>query len=77
MVLRPNDCGRLTLQELEEYRFYSGITERQYKILKRKFYDNDEPNRQIICDELNICEKTYNSELKKALKIISKYKNKK
>lgn len=77
MALKPNDCGRLTLQELNDYKVNSGITHRQYQILKRKFYDSDEPTYQKICLELSICSATYNKELKKALKIINAYKNNK
>lgn len=77
MALKPNDCGRLTLKELLDYKENSGITQRQYQILKRKFYDSDEPNRQMICSELNICTGTYNLELRKALQIIEAYKNNK
>lgn len=77
MALKPNDIGRLTLQELYDYKQHSGITDRQFNILKRKFYDSDEPNRQMICSELNICTGTYNLELRKALKIINAYKNNK
>ena len=77
MALKPNTIGRLTLREITDYKQNSGITNRQYQILKRRFYDSDEPNRQMICTELNICAKTYNLELKKALKIIDAYKNNK
>lgn len=74
MTLKPNDCGRLTLQELEEYRYYSGITQRQYQILKRRFYDSDEPTIDKVCLELNIGTNTYNRDIKKAFKIINRYK---
>lgn len=77
MALKPNDIGRLTLRELNDYKENSGITHRQYLILKRKFYDSDEPNRQMICTELNICTGTYSLELRKALQIIDAYKNNK
>lgn len=76
MALKPNDCGRLTKQELLDYKENSGITQRQYQILKRKFYDSDEPNRQMICTELNISTGTYNLDLKKALTVIQAYKTK-
>lgn len=77
MALKPNDCGRLTLKELLDYKENSGITQRQYQILKRKFYDSDEPNRQMICTELNISTGTYSLELRKALKTIEFYKQNK
>lgn len=77
MALKPNDIGRLNLQELNEYKENSGITQRQYKILKRKFYDSDEPTLQKICFELNIGTTTYNKELRKALSIINAYQNNK
>lgn len=76
MALKPNDSGRLTLQELEDYRVNSGITERQYKIIKRRFYDSDEPNVQMICTELNISETSYRRDLRKALAIIYRYEYK-
>lgn len=74
MALKPNDCGRLSLKELLDYKENSGLTQRQYQILKRKFYDSDEPNRQMICTELNISTVTYNNDLRKAFKIIDAYK---
>lgn len=74
MAFKPNDCGRLNLKELLDYKENSGLTNRQYQILKRKFYDSDEPNRQMICTELNISTVTYNNDLRKALKIINAYK---
>lgn len=77
MALKPNSVGRLTLKELNDYKENSGITNRQYKILKRRFYDSDEPNRQMICTELNISTGTYNLDLNKALTIIEAYKNNK
>lgn len=77
MARKPNECGRLNLQELNDYRDNSGITDRQYQILKRRFFDRDEPNRQMICTELNISTVTYNNDLRKALKIVEVYKNNK
>lgn len=77
MALKPNKLGRLTLRELNDYKENSGITNRQYQILKRRFYDSDEPNRQMICTELNICAATYNLELRKALEIIKAYESNK
>lgn len=74
MALKPNDYGRLSLKELLDYKENSGLTQRQYQILKRKFYDCDEPSMQKICFELNISTTTYNKELKKALNIITAYK---
>lgn len=77
MALKPNSIGRLNLQELNDYRDNSGITQRQYQILKRKFFDSDEPTYQKICLELSIGTTTYNKELRKALSIIKAYKNNK
>lgn len=77
MALKPNDCGRLNLPELLDYKENSGITDRQYKILKRKFFDSDEPTYQKICMELNISTPTYNRDLRKALFLIKKYNNQK
>lgn len=74
MALKPNEIGRLTLQELKDYKENSGITDRQYQILKRRFYDSDEPTIVKICLELNISINTFNREVKKAFKIINRYK---
>ncbi len=76
MSLKINGADRIFLQKLNDYRDNSGITERQYQIIKRKFYDKDEPNVIMICTELNISERTYARELRKALKTISQYENK-
>lgn len=77
MALKPNDCGRLTKKELLDYKENSGITDRQYQILKRKFFDSDEPTFQKICMELNISTPTYNRDLRKALFLIDKYNKQK
>lgn len=75
MALKPNNYGRLNLKELLDYKENSGLTNRQYQILKRKFYDSDNPNILMICTELNISTSTYTRELKNALGIINKYKS--
>lgn len=74
MALKPNSIGRLTLHEITDYKNNSGITNRQYQILKRKFYDSDEPTMEKVCLELNISTNTYNRDLKKAFAIIERYK---
>lgn len=72
-MLKPNSVGRLTLQKLNEYRDNSGLTERQYLILKRRYFDSDFPNMLMICTELNISTTTYSRELRKAIDIINDY----
>lgn len=76
MAYKPNEIGRLSLAQLTEYKAFSGITERQYCILKRKFYDADLPKIKTICKELHISPSTYNKELRKALTIIKQYSDK-
>lgn len=77
MTLKINDTNRLTRDELEDYRENSGITELQYKIVKRRYFDRDEPNVTSVCDELSISPKKYNKELNKALIQIYKYEQNK
>lgn len=77
MSLKINGADRISLQELNDYRDNSGITERQYQIVKRKFYDKDEPNIIAICAELNIGTATYSRDLSKAIEIISRYNKRK
>ena len=72
-MLKPNETGRLTLSELNDYRDNSGITERQYQIIKRRFYDRDEPSTLMVCTEMNISLMTYNRDLNKALATIWRY----
>lgn len=73
MSLKINGMGRICLQELNDYRENSGITERQYQIIKRKYYDWDEPSVTMICIELCISESTYRRELHKAIDTILYY----
>lgn len=77
MSLKINGADRISLQELNDYRDNSGITERQYQIIKRKFYDKDEPNIIAICTELNIGTATYSRDLSKAIEIIKRYNKRK
>lgn len=77
MSLKINGAYRISLQELNDYRDNSGITERQYQIIKRKFYDKDEPNVIAICAELNIGTATYSRDLSKAIEIIKRYDKRK
>lgn len=77
MSLQINDTNRLTKDELEDYRVNSGITNLQYEIIKRRYFDPDVPTVVAICLELNISAKKYNSELNKALLQIYKYEHKK
>ena len=77
MSLKINGANRISLQELNDYRDNSGTTERQYQIIKRKFYDKDEPNIIAICAELNIGTATYSRDLSKAIEIIKRYNKRK
>lgn len=76
-MLKINDTNRLTRDELEDYRDNSGITALQYEIIKRRYFDPNEPTVVAVCLELKISAKKYNSELNKALLQIYKYENKK
>lgn len=77
MSLKINGADRISLQELIDYRDNSGITDRQYQIIKRKYYDRDNPNIIAICDELNISTATYSRDLSNAVATIYRYnKNK-
>lgn len=75
MSLKINDTNRLTKDELEDYRTNSGITQLQFEIIKRRYFDANEPTVVAICMDLNISTKKYNRELKKALLQIYKYDN--
>lgn len=76
-MLKINDTNRLTRDELEDYRENSGITTLQYEIIKRRYFDPNEPTVVAVCLGLKISAKKYNSELNKALLQIYKYENKK
>lgn len=76
-MLKINDTNRLTREELEDYKANSGITDLQYKIIKRRYFDPDEPTVVSVCLELKISAKKYNSELNKALLQIYKHEHKK
>lgn len=77
MSLKINGTDRLSLQKLIDYRDNSGITERQYQIIKRKYFDRDNPNMIAICDELNIGTATYSRDLNKAIATIYCYNQRK
>ena len=77
MSLKINGADRISLQEINDYRDNSGITERQYQIIKRKFYDKDGPNVIAICAELNIGTATYSRDLSKAIEIVKRYNKRK
>ena len=77
MTLKINDTNRLTRDELEDYRENSGITELPYKIIKRKYFDSDEPNVTAVCDEFLILPQKNNKEMNKALMQIYKYEHNK
>lgn len=77
MAYKPNEVGRLTLAQLNEYKEFSGLTERQFYIIKRKFYDADFPKIIDIRKELNISNTTYNIELHRALAVIAHYEEQK
>lgn len=72
-MLRINKTNRLTKTELEDYRNNSGITELQYEIIKRKYYDAKEYTVVSICLDLGISSRKYNRELNKALEQIFRY----
>ena len=72
-MLRINETNSLTRQELEDYRVNSGITELQYAIIKRKYYDPGEHTVVSICLELGISACKYNRELNRALLQIARY----
>lgn len=72
-MLRINKTNRLTKTELEDYRNNSGITELQYEIIKRKYYDAKEHTVVSICLDLGISSRKYNRELNKALEQIFRY----
>lgn len=76
-MLKINDTNRLTRDELEDYRENSGITTLQYEIIKRRYFDPNEPTVVAVCLELKISAKKYNSKLNKALLQIYKYEHKK
>lgn len=77
MSLKINGADRISLQEINDYRDNSGITERQYQIIKLSFYDKDGPNVIAICAELNIGTATYSRDLSKAIEIIKRYNKRK
>lgn len=74
MALKINDTtNRLTRDELEDIRLNSGITDLQFEIIKRKYFDGDNPTVIAICLSLNISERRYNVELRKALSQIYRF----
>lgn len=73
-MLKVNgESTRITKTELEDYRDNSGITELQYEIIKRRYYDASAPTLIAICIELHISERKFNRELNKALMQIYRY----
>ena len=73
-MLKVNgESTRITKSELEDYKENSGITELQYEIIKRRYYDASAPTIVAICIELHISERKFNRELNKALMQIYKY----
>lgn len=77
MLKINSDTNRLTKEELEDYRENSGITERQYQIIKKRYHDKNEPSIIAVCMDLNISQSQYNRDLRKALNQIYKYEQKK
>lgn len=74
MALKINETtNRLTRDELEDIRLNSGITDLQFEIIKRKYFDSDNPTVVAISMSLNISERKYNVELRKALEQIYRY----
>lgn len=73
-MLKVNgESTRITKTELEDYRDNSGITDLQYEIIKRRYYDSSAPTLIAICIELHISERKFNRELNKALMQIYRY----
>lgn len=75
-MLKINGNSRLTAFELSEYKKNSGITDLQYEIVKRRYFDGDEPTVVSVCMSLNISQRKYVAELNKAIKQIEKYEEK-
>lgn len=71
--MKINETNRLTLDELKEYKQFSGITDLQFEIIKYKYYDAQQLSTVAICYKLNISTSKYNAELKKALIQIDRY----
>ena len=73
-MLKVNgESTRITKDELQDYKENSGITDLQYEIIKRRYYDADAPTIVAICIELHISERKFNRELNKALMQIYRY----
>lgn len=64
---------RLTRAELEDIRDNSGITELEFNIIKRKYYDKDAPYAFQIVDELHISPSQYTRTLNRAIEQITAY----
>lgn len=73
MLKINQDTNRLTADELEDYKVNSGITSLQYEIVKKRYYDKEQPTVTKICLDLHISEAKYNRELRKALNQIYRY----
>lgn len=73
-MLKVNgESTRITKDELQDYKENSGITDLQYEIIKRRYYDAGAPTIVAICIELHISERKFNRELNKALMQIYRY----
>lgn len=73
-MLKVNgESTRITKNELQDYKENSGITDLQYEIIKRRYYDASAPTIVAICIELHISERKFNRELNKALMQIYRY----
>lgn len=76
MSLKINQTtNRLTKEELLDYKENSGITELQFEIIKKRYFDANEPTVTAICMDLCISQKKYNRELNRALRQIYIYDN--
>lgn len=64
---------RLTRAELEDIRDNSGITELEYTLIKRRYFDNDAPYTFQLVDELHISPSQYTRILNRAIEQITAY----
>lgn len=68
-----NGFKRLTKKQLDDFYSNSGITELQYKIIKYRYFDCNNPTVISQCLELGISLRTYHNQLNCAISQITKY----